>query len=103
MSNDLYRAVVGVRLRNPEPFSGKYRICTVPNGKSLSAGDVVYIGGDDSSKYEKGMCVSDTLFVDERTLDLLRIFTLPVSDTLEVKGVVHVEWYDTADKKEVDQ
>ena len=103
MSNDLYRAVIGVRLRNPELFSVKYRICTVPNGKSLNAGDVVYIGGDDPSKYEKGICVSDTLFVDERTLDLLRIFASPESDTFEVKGVVRVDWYDTSNKKEVDQ
>ena len=104
MDSSGYYTVVAVRKHKSTPNAhDRYAICSVPNGCFLNPGCIVFYGNPDSSNYEKGVCVSDTLFVDAATLDVLRTVTSTPYPIPEIKGKVFVEWVcteNTGQKKE---
>lgn len=93
MSENGYTAVVGVRKRKTasDPHE-RFCVCRVPDGKIVDAAALVLYGADDCSEYEKGVCISDTLFVDSKTLELLQTVTGSAETLPEIKALINLEW-----------
>lgn len=99
MNKSPFTAVVAVR-QNITPQTTRYRICTVPDGKCINQGDIVYVGHPGSSESVKAVCVSDTLFLEDKTLETMCIIANELHEDLpEVKGVVMIEWFSRCDTK----
>lgn len=88
-----YTAIVGVRSNVKQDSAAKYCICKVPDGKVLSRADMVLYGPQNSSEHEKGICVSETIFADDNTLELLQTVTNYHTNELpEIKALIYVDW-----------
>lgn len=94
MSELGYTAIVGVRSTIKQGSTAKYCICKVPDGKVLNRADMVLYGPQNSSEHEKGICVSETIFADDDTLELLQTVTNYHTNELpEIKALIHVDWF----------
>ena len=99
MDSSGYTAIVAVRRHKATPNShDRFAICSVPCGQVLSSGDIVFYGPDTGADYEKGVCVSDSMFVGLKTLEMLCTVTacMPYTHIPEVKAKVNVDWFAPA-------
>lgn len=90
-----YFPVIAVK-RNKETqgASDKFCICYVPNGASLNCGDLVLFGYPEADGQNKGVCVSNTLFMDRDTLEMVCRVTSTTPQMLPtVIGKITVNWY----------
>lgn len=94
MDNFGYEAVVAVKYKN-EPVSGRanFRVCGVPNGALINSGDLVLIKEQDVEGHFKGVCVSDALFLDHKTIDMIcRIVPNQPLPLPVVEGKINIDW-----------
>ena len=96
MSYYQYTAVVGVRKRKAAPNAqDRFCVCRVPDGSVVDNSALVLFGNDDGSELEKGICVSETIFVDKTTLDLICAVTGTTEPLPEVKAIINLNWIST--------
>lgn len=95
MDNSGYTAIVAVRRHKATPNShDRFAICSVPCGQVLGSGDIVFYGMDSGADYEKGVCVSDSMFVDQKTLEMLCTVTSGMPHSIPgIKAKVNVDWF----------
>lgn len=95
MDNSGYSAIVAVRRHKATPNSiDRFCVCSVPCGQILNDGDIVFYGTDANADYEKGVCVSDSMFVDQKTLEMLCTVTSGLPHSIpEIKAKVKVDWF----------
>lgn len=95
MYNDNYIPVVAVRYSSPNRSECYYRaICIVSNSAMLSTGDTVIIKGKNFNERAKGVCESDTLFVDRKTLEMICcVISRNVDDLPDIAGKINIDWY----------
>ena len=100
-----YTAVVAVRyVNNAAPMTSSYLICSVPNGVVMTSGEVVYFGEPDAGFSLKGICISDTLYLPQDTLEMVcRVTNTPITDMPVVHGKAHIEWYTTRKERAIEQ
>lgn len=101
MYNDDYIPVVAVRYSEASKSDHYYRsICIVPNSAMLSTGDAVIIEAEKYNERARGVCESDTLFVDRNTLEMIcRVLSRNAYDLPTIAGKITIDWYTN---KEVD-
>ena len=94
LSND-YTSVVAVRSHKATPVSAnKYIVCRVPDVAVLNRGDMVFYTSGDNSMSQKGVCVSDVLFLDSKTVEMLCAVTSTAYPLPVVAGKISVDWYN---------
>lgn len=107
MDNYGYTAIVGVRKSKATPNSqNRFCVCRVPDGWTVDNGAMILYGYDGNNENEKGICISDTMFVDDKTLDMICTVTSAFGPLPSVKAMINLRWLDPkeADKeKEVCQ
>ena len=93
--NSAYTAVVAVRRRKTaSEQTERFCICRVPDGKMVNNSDLVLFGPDNAPDFEKGICVSETIFVDPQTLEMLQTVTNSLEVLLEIKALIHIDWFN---------
>ena len=100
MYNDDYIPVVAVKCKLPNDLNFS-SICIVPDGAMISAGDVVLINDYEFKGRDiKAVCMSDTVFVDRKTFDMICNVIGADENTLpKLVGKINIDWYTN---KEVD-
>lgn len=90
-----YIPVVAVKsTKEVEKSVYRFDVCYVPNGADLSAGDLVLYKHNDDDTQHKGLCVSDVLFVDGPTLDMICRITSTIPQMLpNIIGKITVKLY----------
>lgn len=100
MNGNEYTAVIGVRRhKSTHNAHNRYSICKVPEGCIVNNGTMVFYGNDTGTDFDKGICVSDTLFVDRKTLELICMVTSTLGDIPEVKALINLEWIGTSNNR----
>ncbi len=82
-----YTAVVAVR----STHNSRAMILEVPSGAFLDNGSMVLIDGG----RKQGECISDTVYLDEKTLNMVCAVTNTELPLEKVAGKVNYEWYVT--------
>lgn len=90
-----YISVIAVKKsKETQNASDKFCICYVPRGASLDSGDLVLYGYPDTVAQHKGVCVSNTLFLDRETLDMVcRVMSTTPQMMPLIAGKITVNWY----------
>ena len=103
MNDSGFTAIVAVRKRKTTQVSPeRYDICKVPDGRVIEKGNMVFYGSPNSGEFEKGICVSDSLFVDAKTLDMLLMITHSPDQIKEIKAKISVEWISCGNSNDAD-
>lgn len=94
LAND-YTSVVAVRCHKATPNAmNKYIVCRVPDCAVLDRGDMVFYTSSDNTVHQKGVCVSDVLFLDSKTVEMLCMVTNTVFPLPVIAGKISVNWYN---------
>ena len=93
-----YTAVVGVRKSKATPNAqNRFCVCRVPDGWTVDNGTMILYGYDGNSENEKGICVSDTMFIDNKTLDLICTVASAPGPLPVIKAMINLKWLEAKD------
>lgn len=101
-----YTAVVAVKCKliHSDPNHPRFYVCSVPPGAIVESGDVVFFGIPDENHSLKGVCVSDTLYLPQGTLEMACRVTNTQIETMPVlHGKANIEWYTVRKENAVEQ
>lgn len=100
LAND-YTSVVAVRCHKATPNAmNKYIVCRVPDGAVLDRSDMVFYTSSDSAVHQKGVCVSDVLFLNSKTVEMLCTVTNTAYPPPVIAGKISVDWYNNVTEPE---
>lgn len=104
-NSDGYIPVAAVKYDNNDRGSAcAYCVCIVPDGAFVESGDLVYFGESVNPPYKRGVCVSDTLFIAQDTLDMIcRITNTDPAFIKMIHGKITVDWFTKRREDAVEQ